>query len=141
MTMGGYNTTSNHPVVEVIWQDALAYCQWLTEKLRSWEHTPEPLATLLREQGGVVTLPSEAEWKKAARGGLQVPRNPMRSPNASQELIPNKRPNRMYPWEGEFDADEANIDETGLGTTSAAGCFPAGSSPYEILDLSGNVWE
>ena len=42
----------NHPVVNVSWQDALAYCRWLSGKI-----------------GREVILPGEAEWEKAARGG------------------------------------------------------------------------
>lgn len=51
----------NHPVVDVTWYEMLAYCRWLTEQLRDWADTPEPLATLLREHDWIVTLPSEAE--------------------------------------------------------------------------------
>ncbi len=41
----------SHPVVDVTWHDALAYCRWLAEVI-----------------GKAVALPSEAQWEKAARG-------------------------------------------------------------------------
>jgi formylglycine-generating enzyme required for sulfatase activity len=109
----------NHPVVWVSWHDALAYCDWLTRKLLEWESTPEPLATLLREEGWVVTLPSEAEWEKAARGA----------------------DGRRYPWGEDPDPNRANYGDTGVGTVSSVGCFPDGMSPYGVEDLSGNAWE
>ena len=46
----------NHPVVWVSWHEARRYCEWLSEQLRVWEGTPEPLASLLRHQGWQVTL-------------------------------------------------------------------------------------
>ena len=33
-----------------------------------------------------------------------------------------------YPWGDDFDPEKANMGETGIGTTSAVGCFSAGSS-------------
>jgi formylglycine-generating enzyme required for sulfatase activity len=110
----------NHPVVRVSWHEALAYCDWLTQRLREWKKTPEPLRTLLREEGWVVTLPSEAKWEKAARGS---------------------EGKRRYPWGDDPDPNRANYRDTGIGTTSAVGCFPGGASPCGAEDLSGNVWE
>ena len=114
----------NHPTVLVTWYDAMEYCHWLTEQLRDWEGTPEPLATLLGAgwDGSlpwVVRLPTEAEWEKAARG----------------------TDGRLFPWGGEPDPGRANHADTGLGSTSAVGCFPGGASPYGCLDMAGNVWE
>jgi formylglycine-generating enzyme required for sulfatase activity len=109
----------NHPVVNVSWEEALNYCDWLTERLRVWPGTPEPLATLLHQNDWRVSLPSEAEWEKAARGS----------------------DGRIYPWGAEPDPYRANYDDTNIGTTSAVGCFPGGASSHGIEDVSGNVWE
>ncbi len=79
-----------HPVTDVSWYEALAYCDWLTGRLRTWEHTPEPLASLLRQEDWCVTLPSEAEWEKAARG----------------------KDGRVYPWGNDPDPDRVNYDAT-----------------------------
>ncbi|MGE3541120.1 MAG: SUMF1/EgtB/PvdO family nonheme iron enzyme [Candidatus Tectimicrobiota bacterium] len=110
---------AHHPVVYVSWHDALAYCVWLTECLRTWPQTPEPLARLLRQEGWCVTLPSEAEWEKAARGHKKW----------------------RYPWGDKADPNRANYDETRLGGTNTVGCFPAGASPYQVEEMSGNVLE
>ena len=110
---------TNHPVVSVSWYDAQHYCDWLTERLRAWPGTPEPLASLIRHEGWQVSLPSEAEWEKAARG----------------------TDGRIYPWGNDRDPDRANYNDTGIDSTSTVGCFPGGASPYGVEDLSGNVWE
>ena len=93
----------SHPVVNVSWDDAMAYCRWLREVT-----------------GKPITLPSEAEWEKAARGGQDA---------------------WEYPWGDAFDRLRCNGKELGLGTTTPVGIFPDGASPYGVLDMSGNVWE
>ncbi|MBU2547390.1 MAG: formylglycine-generating enzyme family protein [Proteobacteria bacterium] len=121
---GALEVPDNRPVAGVTWFEARAFCDWLTERLRSWDGTPEPLASLLRSRSGHgppwrVTLPSEAEWEKTARG-----------PDG-----------RIHPWGDETDPDRANYTLTAIHETSAAGCFPQGAGPYGCLDMAGNVWE
>jgi formylglycine-generating enzyme required for sulfatase activity len=127
----------NYPAVLVTWFEALAFCQWLAEVFR--DRLPK---------GHAVSLPTEAEWEKAARGGLQVPRRPERRSFASGLRLPNQpslmentMPLRRYPWGDRVDNTRANYNETGAGGTSVVGCFPRGVSPYGVEDLSGNVEE
>ncbi|HHH42154.1 MAG TPA: hypothetical protein ENK56_09155, partial [Chloroflexi bacterium] len=139
----------NHPVRYITWYEAVAYCDWLTERLREWEGTPEPLRTLLREEGWVVTLPSEAEWEKAARGGREGVRGKLQATRGKGQGARGKgqvardrgQEARVYPWGEEPDPNRANYSKTGIGDTCAVGCFPGGASPYGVEDLSGNVWE
>ncbi len=132
---GGVFDLPNHPVVGVSWYEAVAYCHWLTSriqdtgyKMQVWRNGAiRNLPSAIRNR--VVRLPSEAEWEKAARGGLPSP-------------LQGEGPGvRVYPWGHEPDPNRANYGDTGLGTTSAVGCFPAGASPYGVLDMAGNVWE
>ena len=136
---GGVFNLPNHPVVGITWYEALAFCRWLTETRA--EHLPP---------GWVFSLPSEAEWEKAARGSVQIPPLPVvrtlgqglrASDEAQKTQVRNKRQERIYPWGATFDPNLANMEETRLGTTSAIGCFPGGASPYAVLDMSGNVLE
>jgi formylglycine-generating enzyme required for sulfatase activity len=94
----------NHPVVNVTWHDALAYCRWLSEVI-----------------GKPISLPSEAEWEKAARGA---------------------KDKREYPWGNTFAKDKCNSEESGIkGTTPVGKYSPAGDSPFGCADMVGNVWE
>jgi len=104
----------NHPIVNVSWYDAVAYCDWLTVQLRS-------LPNFLSEKiyNWRVTLPSEAQWERAARG----------------------RHGNIYPWGDQSDPNKANTRESKIGGTSVVGCFPTGESPDGLMDLIGNVWE
>ncbi|MGE0087580.1 MAG: SUMF1/EgtB/PvdO family nonheme iron enzyme [Desulfococcaceae bacterium] len=133
-------TYPNHPVVGITWYEAMAFVRWLTEKWK--EMLPEKWA---------VRLPSEAEWEKAARGGLQIPEKPLSvsmkdfrtfiSQNADSDLQKNPNPERIYPWGSEEDIHCANVKESGIESTSAVGAFAFGKSPYGCEDMSGNVWE
>jgi formylglycine-generating enzyme required for sulfatase activity len=54
----GWAKKKNHPVVNVSWNDAVAYCKWFNEQHK----------TQLRANGLTLHLPTEAQWEKAARG-------------------------------------------------------------------------
>ncbi len=135
---GGAFGLDNHPVVGVSWYEALAFTRWLDELAHAngW---------LGKEW--MVKLPSEAEWEKAARGGLRLPPNEIVRPLARlegelvQASADNPGQERDYPWNGPFKAEWANTSESGIGATSAVGCFPGGAGPYGCQELSGNVWE
>ena len=92
----------DYPVVGVSWFEAVAYCRWLS-----------------KQTGITFSLPSEAEWEKAARG--------------SDGLI--------YPWGNTWDASLVNSSESGLKKPMPVGSYPKGASPYGALDMAGNVWE
>lgn len=102
------------PVIGVAWYEASAYCTWLRAIT-----------------GQEYVLPSEAEWEKAARGGLELP---------GEE--PNPNPARRWPWGDERpDATRCNFDNAERLTTPAGAYSPLGDSPYECADMAGNVWE
>lgn len=104
----------SHPVVNVSWEDAIAYCKWLSQK-----------------SGKQFRLPTEAEWEKAARWNT-----------AHFNGVLNNGESLIFPWGNDFDVDKANTDETDIGDTTEVGKFsPDGDSPYGCADMAGNVWE
>jgi formylglycine-generating enzyme required for sulfatase activity len=55
--VSGWGKKKDHPVVNMSWQDAMAYCRWLNDLFKN--ELPSGIA---------LRLPTEAEWEKAARG-------------------------------------------------------------------------
>ncbi|HEX3704171.1 MAG TPA: formylglycine-generating enzyme family protein [Vicinamibacterales bacterium] len=96
---------ASHPVVLVRYDDALAYCAWMSSALNR-----------------KVRLPTEAEWEKAARGGVDGQRYPWGAD--------------IEPAHGNFLADPAVKRERGTRPTGTYA--PNG---YGLYDVIGNVWE
>ena len=93
----------DHPATQVSWHDAMAFCNWLRK------------ASVKQ-----VTLPSEAEWDRAARG-----------PKI-----------RTYPWGNDNpDPSLCNYNKTIDGTTPVGQYSPRDDSYYGCGDMAGNVWE
>jgi formylglycine-generating enzyme required for sulfatase activity len=106
----GKEAEDDHPVVQVSWADAVAYAEWVG-----------------------ATLPTEAQWEKAARGTDA----------------------REFPWGDEFNGTYLNYGDSlcpvkrwrdteyndGYSFTSPVGIYQEGASPYGVLDMAGNVWE
>jgi formylglycine-generating enzyme required for sulfatase activity len=93
----GWN--DDHPMVNVSWDDAQAFCAWAG-----------------------MTLPTEAQWEKAARG----------------------TDGRKFPWGDEWDKNKCQCskkDYGDAGSTAPVGSYPQGASPYGVLDMAGNVRE
>ena len=117
-----FNQGEDHPVGSVSWNDAQAFCAWLTERL-----------------GLPVVLPTEAQWEKAARGADEL-RFPW-----GNEAPDGQRANyadiNFIGKYGEYTRrSDASIDD-GYIETSPVDTYKAGRSPYGVYDLAGNLGE
>jgi formylglycine-generating enzyme required for sulfatase activity len=95
----------NHPVVGVSQKEAQAYAQWLNT-----------LFDIKKR------LPTEDEWEKAARGGMEG----------------------IYPWGDESPKDNIRANYNGNNRydgTSPVGSFEKGDNAFGLSDMAGNVWQ
>ena len=88
------NGEADHPVVNVSWYAAMAYAEWMEKR-----------------------LPTEAEWERAARGGVE---------------------GKKYPWGDTIAPTLANYDWN-VGEITPVGNYP--ENGYGLHDVCGNVWE
>jgi formylglycine-generating enzyme required for sulfatase activity len=98
----------NHPVVHVSWNDAAAYAKWAGR-----------------------SLPSEAQWEYAARGGLEQNLYPW-----GNDLTPDGK-HLCNIWQGEF--PRIDTAEDGFAGTCPVDAFSP--NPFGLYSITGNVWE
>jgi formylglycine-generating enzyme required for sulfatase activity len=111
----------DHPVVGVSWQDAVKYCEWLSQK--------GPLK---------YRLPTEAEWELAARGGNNAIKYSWGNStpllvlggNVGDEALKKVFPDWPIIWRDYNDA---------YPYTAPVGKF--GANAWRVYDMTGNVWE
>ena len=112
-----YAPTDQHPVIGVSWNDAMAYAKWAGKR-----------------------LPTEAEWEKAARGGLVGKEHPWgnTAPDGTQCNFADKSLSRMWHIEWGDNRAHKSIDD-GYAYTAPVGSYPPNG--YGLYDMAGNVTE
>jgi hypothetical protein len=89
--------------VNVTWYDAIAFCKWLEFKI-----------------GGLITLPEQYHWQRAAQG-------------VNDDYV--------YTWGKQPIEGYANTKEALISSKTSVLQFYKGKSPYGVVDMCGNVWE
>ena len=123
-----YSPTDRHPVVFVSWHDAMSYAKWADKR-----------------------LPTEAEWEKAARGGLEGQRYPWGNtpPDGTQCNFADKNLSKVWDRDATVqlamdfikagdDWSNKHVDD-GYTYTAPVGSYPANG--YGLYDMAGNVLE
>ncbi|MGA2497941.1 MAG: formylglycine-generating enzyme family protein [Tepidisphaeraceae bacterium] len=112
----------DHPVVQVSWNDANAFCDWLSKK-----------------SGKAVRLPTEAEWEYACRAGTKTaypwgdnPDDGKGWANGFDQSLKKKLPDTPA------DRSFFNWDD-GFAFTSPVGSFKANA--FGLCDMIGNAWQ
>ncbi|MGO8744969.1 MAG: formylglycine-generating enzyme family protein [Thermoguttaceae bacterium] len=104
----GFEQTDEHPVVNVSWNDAVAFCAWLS-----------------RKEGKTYRLPTEAEWEYACRAGTTTryysgddPETSAKIGNVADAVIKAKFPD----WKHMIKASDGYVFTGPVGSTTSISC-------------------
>lgn len=132
----GFRQGPDHPVVNVTWNEAIAFCKWLTDKERKEGALPA---------NQFYRLPYDLEWSRA----VGLPDESGKTPEIRDMGVPD-----VYPWgtdwpppkgAGNYTGEETGSDvaikgyEDGFAWTAPVGSFPP--NKFGLFDMGGNVWQ
>ena len=122
----GFSQTADHPVTCMSWEDAQAFCEWLTKK-------EQKEGTLPRDWR--YRLPTDAEWSV----GVGLGRESGSTPKDKDQKV------KTYPWGDQWPpAKGAGNFHSSLGVDAFEQTSPVGSFDENadgLYDMGGNVWE
>lgn len=116
----GFKQADDQPVLDVTWNDATAFCKWLS-----------------RKEGKTYRLPTEAEWEYACRAGTTTRYSNGNKPGKVGQVanVGDDRGRTTFPHVQELDLPK----DGKYKFTVPVGQFPP--NRFGLCDMHGNVWE
>jgi sulfatase modifying factor 1 len=118
----GFAIAEDGPVVDVTWNDAVAFCQWLSE-----------------QEGKTYRLPTEAEWEYAARAGTTTRYWSGDDPNSLARIANTADASFFRALPHYYPADKTVAADDGQVLPVKVGSYPPNA--FGLFDVHGNVWE
>lgn len=108
------------PRTMVSWYDSVAFTRWFSSRF-FYAQSHRRFLSLWdkRDEKNIIAIPTEQQWRRAAQGN----------------------DSRAYPWGDTFNMTLCNTSESGIAKPTPVTQYPLGISPYDVFDMSGNVWE